>query len=292
VPSRTLAVNRIHALDCLEGLGRLPRPADVIVTSPPYNLDKPYGGYRDDRPRDEYLDWMEATARVSRQAMADDGSFFLNVGGSPSEPWTATDVALRFRKHFVLQNTIVWVKSIAIPKEDVGAYPNILDDVAVGHYKPVNSRAYLNGCFEPIFHFTKTGKVPLDKLAVGVPYQDKSNIGRWKAAGSDRRDRGNTWFIPYETIQESRPHPAVFPVKLAEMCIRLHGVERAGLVVDPFAGIGSTAVAAKRLGVPFIGFEIDPAYVRLAEERLLGTGPGVSPEGRAPGRPGTRPTRR
>jgi site-specific DNA-methyltransferase (adenine-specific) len=282
VASRTLAINRIHALDCLENLGRLPRPADVIVTSPPYNLDKPYGGYRDDRPRDEYLDWMEAVAKASRDALSDDGSFFLNVGGSPSEPWNAIDVALRFRKHLVLQNQILWVKSIAIPKEDAGAYPNLLGDVAVGHYQPVNSRAFLNGCFEPIYHFTKSGKVPLDKLAIGVPYQDKSNVARWKSACADRRDRGNTWFIPYETIQESRPHPAVFPVKLAEMCLRLHGVERAKLVVDPFAGIGSTAVAAKRLGVPFLGFEIDPVYVREAMARLEEATARPTPGGRRP----------
>ncbi|HEU4985159.1 MAG TPA: site-specific DNA-methyltransferase, partial [Nitrososphaera sp.] len=94
-------------------------------------------------------------------------------------------------------------------------------------------------------------------------------IGRWKGAKQDRRDRGNTWFIPYETIQsrKDRPHPATFPVKLPEMCIMLHG--RAGLVADPFTGIGSTALAAKKLGISFIGFEIDRSYLDEAIARLL-----------------------
>ncbi|MGI0049179.1 MAG: DNA methyltransferase, partial [Nitrososphaera sp.] len=100
------------------------------------------------------------------------------------------------------------------------------------------------------------------------PYQDKTNIGRWKVAKEDRRDRGNTWFIPYETIQNKseRPHPATFPVKLPEMCVKVHG--GAKMVVDPFTGIGSTAVAAMRLGVPFVGFEIDEEYLDAAIARL------------------------
>ncbi|MGH9992547.1 MAG: DNA methyltransferase, partial [Nitrososphaera sp.] len=82
------------------------------------------------------------------------------------------------------------------------------------------------------------------------------------------RDRGNTWFIPYETIQNKseRPHPATFPAKLPEMCIKLHGDTR--LVVDPFTGIGTSAVAALRLGVNFIGFEIDREYLDAAISKV------------------------
>jgi site-specific DNA-methyltransferase (adenine-specific) len=112
--------------------------------------------------------------------------------------------------------------------------------------------------------------VHLDKLAVGVSYQDKTNIERWKAANKeDRRDRGNMWFIPYQTIQsrsKQRPHPATFPAKLPEMCIRLHG--NAKLVVDPFVGIGSAAVAAMRLGISFVGFEIDKEYLDATIDRI------------------------
>jgi site-specific DNA-methyltransferase (adenine-specific) len=108
---------------------------------------------------------------------------------------------------------------------------------------------------------------------LGVPYQDKSNIARWShSRGSDLRCRGNTWFIPYETIQsreKERPHPATFPVQLAEWCIRLHGVSRVHTVLDPFLGIGNSAVAAQRCGVEkFVGFEIDEAYFAEAKRRL------------------------
>ena len=113
--------------------------------------------------------------------------------------------------------------------------------------------------------------MPLDRLAIGVPYQDKSNVGRWKGAGQDLRCRGNVWFIPYKTIRDrssQRPHPATFPLKLPEQCLRLHGVSRTKLVVDPFMGSGTTAVAAQRLNLPCIGFDVDEDYVRQAGVRL------------------------
>jgi site-specific DNA-methyltransferase (adenine-specific) len=264
-----LSVNTIHRLDCLEGFKRLdPETVDVIVTSPPYNIGKKYHTYNDVRPRKDYLDWMEEIAQASKAVLKNDGSFFLNVGGKPSDLWIAYDIAQRFRNHYVLQNTIHWVKSIAIPKQDVGKYKTITDDIAVGHYQPVNSKRFLSNCHEYIFHFTKTGNVEIDQLGIGVKYQDKTNIGRWKSATRDLRGRGNTWFIPYETIQNARAHPTVFPVKLPEMCIRLHGIGKKMLVLDPFMGTGSTAFACQKLGVDFIGFEIDKTYIALANKEL------------------------
>ncbi len=263
--------NRIYDVDCIDGLSYMnPQEVDVIVTSPPYNLGIDYNQYDDNRPRDAYLDWIEQVAILCKKVLKDDGSFFLNVGGSLKDPWIPLDIAQTIRKHFVLQNTIHWIKSIAISHEDIGQSSNISEDIAVGHYKPINSLRFHHDCHEYIFHFTKKGDVGLDKTAIGVPYQDKANIRRWKSANkTDSRDRGNTWFIPYETIRESRPHPAVFPTKLPEMCIKDHGVAKTDLVLDPFMGIGSTAVACVKLGVNYIGFEIDSEYANIAEERVL-----------------------
>lgn len=260
-------------MDCLEGMRKFldDSEVDVVVTSPPYNLGVKYNKYDDSIPRSQYLDWMEEVALEIKRVLKDDGSFFLNVGYSFTDPWVAWEVAFRLRKHFVLQNVIHWIKSIAIEKKDVGDYPNIRGDIAVGHYKPVNSDRFLSINHEYIFHFTKHGDVKLDKLAIGVPYQDKSNIGRWKSATRDLRDRGNTWFIPYETIksrEKERPHPSTFPPKLPEMCIKLHGLHKVKLVLDPFMGIGNTAIACIKLNVPYIGFEIDEHYVKIAERRI------------------------
>lgn len=252
--------------DCLQGLRRLADGGvDVVVTSPPYNLGVRYATYMDDRPREEYLSWLEEVGREIRRVLAEEGSFFLNVGGKPSDPWVPFDILARLRPHFRLQNVIHWIKAISVSRGNGG------EEFSLGHYKPIGGERFLHDCHEYIFHLTKSGNVKLDRLAIGVPYQDKSNIGRWKQATQDKRCRGNTWFIPYDTIQsrdKERPHPATFPVKLPEMCIRLHGLDKVKLVLDPFLGIGTTALACLRLGVSCLGFEIDPQYFHITVQRI------------------------
>jgi site-specific DNA-methyltransferase (adenine-specific) len=202
--------------------------------------------------------------------MAKDGSLFQNVGAKPKDPWTALDIAQAVRPHLELQNIIHWVKSIAIEKALAGARAGLDDDLAVGHYKPINSKRFLNDCHEFVFHFSRTGETPIDRRAVGVKYQDQSNVTRWRQAGSGLRCRGNTWFLPYDTIQsrdKERPHPATFPWRLPAYCLKLHGVPRIRVAVDPFLGLGSSAVASATLGVSFIGIEVDEHYLKEAVAR-------------------------
>ncbi|MNQ94743.1 DNA adenine methyltransferase YhdJ [compost metagenome] len=230
---------------------------DVVVTSPPYNIGISYRSYDDRRPREEYLKWLSDIGEQIARVLAGNGSFFLNVGSTNADPWVALDVANAFRGQFILQNTISWIKSVSI------------GDDTVGHFKPITSRRYMNNNHETVFHFTKTGAVEIDRLAIGVPFKDKSNIGRWGHA-RDKRCAGNVWFIPYKTVNskaEKFNHPAGFPIELAERCIKLHGIEDA-IVLDPFLGAGSTLVAAARLGCEGIGFEIDPVYAAAAVSRL------------------------
>jgi len=80
--------------------------------------------------------------------------------------------------------------------------------------------------------------------------------------------RGSAWYIPYKTVKSQKSHPAAFPVALPEMCIKFHGIKKTKLVLDPFMGIGSTALSAVRQGVNYIGFEIDKNYTNEAE-RLI-----------------------
>jgi site-specific DNA-methyltransferase (adenine-specific) len=259
-------------MDCIAGMREnlKPRSVDVVVTSPPYNLGVKYKRYDDTIPRRDYLQWMNEWAETVKSIMRDNGSLFLNVGGKPSDPWVPFEVLAEMRKHFALQNVIHWVKSISIEKKDVGAYPGITGNVSIGHFKPIKGHRFVNDCHEYIFHLTKRGDVILDRLAIGVDYQDKSNVTRWRAARGGKRCRGNTWFVPYTTIRNretERPHPATFPLKIPKMCIQLHGLKKTHLVLDPFMGIGHTAAACLELGVDFAGFEIDPAY--YAEARRV-----------------------
>jgi site-specific DNA-methyltransferase (adenine-specific) len=250
----------VYPEDCIAGMHQRlePNSVDVVATSPPYNLGIAYRSHDDTTSRCEYLAWSREWLREVQRVMARQGSLFLNLGSKPTDPlvpWQVLEVALSCG--FALQNTFHWIKSIAV------------DGPCVGHVKPLNSKRFVNDSHEFIFHLTHRGDVELDRLAVGVPFADKGNLRRGtRGAHGDVRCRGNTWFIPYKTIQQratDRPHPATFPVALPERCIRLHGLPRVRTVLDPFAGIGSTLRACERLGVDGIGFEMDLEYARVAQ---------------------------
>ena len=269
-----IELNKIYREDCLHFMKKIIRngvPVDVIVTSPPYNINKNYRSYVDKKERNEYLSWLSEIARTSYNILKNEASFFLNVSGAPSDSLLPLEVAKAFfDSGYKLQNTIHWIKSISIEKEDLAKTGSFSPskNVSLGHFKPIISERFLNDFHEYIFHFTKDGDVKLDKLAIGVPYQDKTNIGRWKSSKEDKRDRGNVWFIPYQTIRKERPHPAIFPERLPYLCIKLHGIKKGMLVYDPFMGIGNTALACIQLNVNFIGTEIDYGYIQSAKERI------------------------
>lgn len=265
-----MKIKLLHG-DCLQLLPTIPEKSyDLVVTSPPYNLGISYSTFNDTAPRGEFLAWCKAWAAEVKRVMDDNASFFLNIGAAPSNPLLPHQLILTLTEGsnplFILQNTFHWVKSISINT-------TARDTISAGHFKPINSKRYVNDCHEYIFHLTKTGSVPLDRRAAGVPYQDKSNIARWSHTGGvDLRCRGNTWFIPYDTIKSrknDRPHPATFPVALTEQCVRIHGKAEKTRLLDPFLGIGSSALAAKFQKIStFTGIELDPDYLEIAKERL------------------------
>jgi DNA modification methylase len=476
--------------DCVSVLDALqPRSVDVIVTSPPYNLGIDYEVYDDTISREEYLAWSHRWLLAARRVLSPQGSLFLNMGGKPKSPLGPEQVLMKaVEAGFVLQNKIAWVKSISVrvktkkefveevaekagldkaaTKALVKAFAEIEGEDGVirtiGHFKSLNSDRFVNDCVEMIYHLTREGDVDLAKRAVGVPYEDKSNIARWEATdGMDLRCRGNAWVfddpqapvrrswclsdtmshedarwlalfldtegsihvnrnanegrgqgpshalacdftntheglvreaqrllggigsfcsvepsgrskrvchrltltgkvaasilptlyphlivkrrqaalglylealksptntpgwktplsdsdfalreriwetmkqlndvdwasvdtswvpdpvlvepddaawhIPYATItnrQKDRPHPATFPIELAERCYRLHGLERIKITMDPFSGLGNAAIAAARLGLSHVGIELGPkthdeAVRRVREE--------------------------
>ena len=231
---------------------------NAIVTSPPFNRGIAYRTYDDNRDESEFASWLDQVFSELHRVLHDDGSFFLTVGHAPKYPWAAIQMAEIARKHFQLQNQIIWVKSITV------------NETSHGHFSPIQGERFLNRAWDYVFHFTKSGNVPLKRKAIGVPYQHDSNITRG-GHGSTVRCAGDVWFIPHETIHGSEDraeHPATFPPELAERCLKLAGVENDSLVLDPFCGVNGMIAAAK-LGVRGIGIDIDPVYCKSAK-KLLG----------------------
>jgi len=232
---------------------------DTVITSPPYNLNMAYPGVSDNLPDDKYLQWSMAWIEKITKLLKPEGSFFLNLGGRVSNSMLPIRIIRQTYHYFDLQNTIIWVKSIYIPEANT----------SFGHFKPVNSKAYLSGMHEFVFHLVTRGKkVSLHKERIAVPYADKSNVSRY-GGGKDRRDIGNVWFLPYETKNASGLHPSAFPVSLPLKCLKLSLKNRNATVLDPFVGSGSTGVACARLGVKhFIGVDSSKAYIALATSKI------------------------
>src|SRR5262249_5432320 len=135
--------------DCIEGMARLADESiDLVVTSPPYNLGIRYGKFSDSQDRESYLRWCTKWAEQVRRILKPTGSFFLNIGAAPSNPMLPHEIVIELCDVFVLQNTIHWIKSIAIEDREgeVRSY---------GHFKPISSKRFVNDCHEYVFHFTK-----------------------------------------------------------------------------------------------------------------------------------------
>jgi site-specific DNA-methyltransferase (adenine-specific) len=270
----TMNTIAIHNADCLAVLPTLrPGSVKVVVTSPPYNLGKRYSLHNDDMPEPDYLAWQGNVAAQLARVLHPQGHLFLNIGWNASHPWRAVDVALQYRRHFALQNSIAWLKSVAINGNTLPEHLKAaMHDRQVGHFQSLTSERFLNPVFEPVWHFTPTGRSPLDRTAegVGVPYVWADQPARF-GHHRERHCRGNAVHIPYRTTQskaDKDDHPSPYPVELAEYCLRLAAAGPADVALDPFMGTGATLLAARRVGCQAIGIEIDPAYCEAARRRL------------------------
>lgn len=257
--------NIIILNDCMDELKSMQSETiDVVVTSPPYNVNVEYNSYVDNKEYEEHLNWLFEISKEVKRVLKTNGSYFLNVAFTNKNPIMSHELPVKISKILTLQNDIVWVKSITVKENVYG------EEESFGHFKPITSKRWLNRLHESVFHFTKNGEVELDRLSIGVPYIDKNNISRWTEK-EDKRCRGNVWFIPYKTSHGQKDkyfHPAGFPEELVENCLKLHGLKKEMKVLDIFSGSGTTLAVCKKLNVCGIGIEIDENYVNLTKMRL------------------------
>lgn len=244
----------LHKGCCLDYLTNTKLVFDSFVTSPPYNVGMNYEGYSDSKSRVEYLRFMTLVARLSIQSAHEKTVFWLQLGPNRKDPQLPYDVLECFQyEGWTLVNQIVWLKSGTFPQLDG-------TEASFGHFRPIQSPTILHRGWEWVFMLTAEPKsgVKLDKLALGVPYKDQSNVKRFNH-DQNLRCRGDVWFVPYDTRQK-QPHPCAFPVALAENCLKLQGLEPGSLVCDPFCGTGATLRAAVQLGHHAEGCEISKTY--------------------------------
>ena len=231
---------------------------DVIITSPPYNRGKKYSSdgneeYNDNMKEPVYLDFLTRVWKECYRVAKKSTVFFLNIGDSANDQGKSEKVALSAeRANWSRIQDIIWIKSL----------------LGRGHYTPSGGNKRLNNIWEHVYVFVKDKKqYQLEPKAIGIPYADKSNIGRY--SDSDLRDAGNVWLINYEkttgaTIKKG--HEAPFPIGLPYNCIKL--IPNAEKILDPFCGTGSTLAACVKLGKTGIAYEKFPR-IEIIKQRIL-----------------------
>jgi adenine-specific DNA-methyltransferase len=240
--------------DCLAAMRRMPKESvDLVVTSPPYNIGK---AYETVTSLDDYLRWTaEWTTEVAR-VLKPSGAFWLNVGYVPV-PGHGKAVPLPY---------LLWDR-----------VPMFLVQEVVWNYGAgVAGRHFFSPRNEKFLFYVKDAEAytfNLDEVRdpdVKYPNQKKNGKLKCNPLGKNPTD---VWAIPKVTSgagrasKERTPHPAQFPEALIERVILVSSNE-GEIVLDPFAGSGTTAAVASKNGRLSIGFEKERGYLDIAGQRV------------------------
>ncbi len=224
---------------------------DLIVTSPPYNLDMPYDQHKDVSEYEVYKKWSAKWLATAHRVLISGGRLCLNIpldtnkGGQ--RPFTADLTTIAMQQGFKYHSTIVWAEN------------NISRRTAWGSWLKATAPYVI---------------APVETIV--ILYKDEWNRGKVNKANQGRksgisRDEFIAWTNGlWEFNGESAKrigHPAPFPVALAERCIKLFSFE-SDMILDPFMGSGTTAIAALKNKRTVIGTDISQQYIDLAHKRI------------------------
>jgi adenine-specific DNA-methyltransferase len=243
--------------DCVNAMRKLAREVpgtiNLAVTSPPYNIGKEY---EIARPAEEYLDWSEEWIKALYDLTRQDGTFWLNLGYM-NLPQKAKAIPIPYllweRVPFFLVQEVVWnygagvaARRMFSPRNEKflwyvknpDKYTFNLDEVRDKNVKYPNQK--------------KNGKLKCNKLG-----KNPSDVWQFPKVTSGKQ----------RSSKERTPHPAQFPLHVIERIIKASS-NPDDVILDPFMGSGTTAVAALRNGRKVLGFEINSGYCEIAARRV------------------------
>ena len=265
-------LDKIIQGDCEKVLQDLPdNSIDLIFTSPPYadQRTKSYGGIKPD----EYVDWFLPKAAQFKRVLRPTGTFILNIKERVVDGERHThvlDLILKMREQgWLWTEEYIWHKKNSYP----GKWPNRFRDNwerLIQFNKEKNFSMYQETVMIPVGDWAKDR---LSKLSDTDKIRDESkagsgfgkNVSNW--IGRDRVYPTNVIHMATETGNKN--HSAVFPLDLPEWFIKLF-TKSGDTVLDPFAGSGTTLLAALNLGRHFIGIDINIEYIQLSNQRVFG----------------------
>ena len=290
--------------DCIKGMKTLPDGCiQTCVTSPPYFGLRSYKGGGDEigieDTVEEYVQNLVNVFREVKRILRNDGTLWLNLGdsymsarncapppqtlGGQRDMPTTIPGNRKVQKGLKVKDLIGIPWRVAFALQADGWY--LRQDIIWHKPNPMPEAAQdrCTRAHEYIFMFSKKPKYYHDHIAikekgVGAPHSpvgDKSQydrlqrthrILRWESDGM--RNKRSVWTVCVQTTKPFRgAHFATFPKDLIESCV-LAGCPVGGTVFDPFTGSGTTAIVAMNHGRNFIGTELNPEYIKIAESRI------------------------
>jgi site-specific DNA-methyltransferase (adenine-specific) len=247
IKSDKMKLNKLYNIDCIEGMKQLPLNfIDLVVTSPPYNVGIDYDVYNDNKDWVEYWGWSKKWIKEVYRVLKEDGRFCLNVLVEMGINDNKERISPLVEFYNILRSVGFRVNGLPMWTDR-----HRVKYTAWGSWMSA-SAPYIYCPFEVVIIAYKGG---WKKLTKGEDSITKNNF-MMGCCG--------VWNIPTDTRQLTK---ANFPLKLPEVCIELLSYKN-DIVLDPFAGAGTTLVAAKRLERKYLGFEISEKYCKVAEEEI------------------------
>lgn len=252
--------------DALTGLERVADASvDLVIADPPYGLGKDYGNDSDRLDAHEYLAWSRRWIDAVLPKLKANGSLYVFLTWQHSP-----EVFSYLKQHLVMVNEIIWDRRVPSMGGSTRKFSSVHDNIGL---------------------FAKARDYYFDVDAVRIPYDAETKKARsrsifvgakWLEVGYNPKD---VWSVSrlHRQHGEREDHPTQKPLEIVERMVRASCPE-GGLVLDPFIGSGTSAVAALRNKRNFVGFELNPDYCAIAEKRIAETGIAEPPAGK-PGEP-------
>ena len=243
-------VNRVYCEDALAGLARIPDGSvDLILTDPPYNLGKDYGNASDQQSVADYLRWTEAWIDAALPKLKANGSLYIFL------TWRySPEIFVMLKQRMAMMNEIIWDRRVPSMGGSVRSFSSVHDTIGF---------------------FVKRKDYYFDLDAVRIAYDAATKKARsrsifigakWLEVGYNPKD---LWSVSrlHKEHPERADHPTQKPLEIIERMLKA-SCPPGGVVLDLFMGSGTTALAAKRCGRDFVGFELNPDYCAIIEQRL------------------------
>lgn len=292
-----MELNKIYQGNCINVLKTFEDDSiNCCITSPPYYGLRDYGvdgQIGNEETPDEYVSKLVDVFSEVKRVLKDDGTLWLNLGDSWAGSNQGAGTKHLTSNYMTTQNHksklskvdgykpkdligIPWMVAFALRQSGWYLRQDIIWSKGNPMPEPVKDRCTKS--HEYIFLLSKSKKYYFDHEAIKEPAKypndDRGNrkdsrrgTGMNSMSGKTglTRNKRDVWFVNTKPCKEA--HFATYPDTLIEPCV-LAGCPKGGIILDPFMGAGTTGIVSKRYDRSYVGIELNPSYIKIAEKRI------------------------